>query len=103
MLCCVACQCGSSDKLIRTRLDFFGYRDFLSIPITKGKEKSLSVLNSIPRSDAAEMLKQYIRGCSKYAVVLGYDDDGNGRWVDLANGKAIVNNIDLKNILTYFT
>lgn len=103
MLCCVACQCGSSDKLIRTRLDFCGYRDFLSIPITKGKEKSISVLNSIPQIDAVVMLKNYIKNCSKYAVVLGYDDEGNGRWVDLANGKAIVNNIDLKNILAYFT
>lgn len=102
MLCCVACQCGSSDKLIRTRLEFCGYGDPLGVSIIKGKEKSISVLNSIPQIDAVVMLKNYIKNCSKYAVVLGYDDEGNGRWVDMANGKAVMNNIDLKNILSDF-
>lgn len=101
-LVCVACQCGSSDRLIRTRLDFMHYPESISIPITKGKEKSLSVLNSIPQSDSCDMLKGYIKRCSKYAVVYGYDGEGGGRWVDLANGKAVVNNIDLSNILRDF-
>lgn len=47
------------------------------------------------------MLRSYLNGASKYAVVIGYDDDAM-RWVDLANGKAIVNNVDLEKILEYF-
>lgn len=101
MIACVACNCGSSDKLIRTRLDFLHYRDFLSIPITKGKEKSISVLNTLPQSAGIEMLRNYIKNCSKYAVVIGYKE-GESRWVDLANGKAVVNNIDLGKILEDF-
>lgn len=101
-LVCVACNCGSSDKLIRTRLDFCGYRDFLTIPIEKGKEKSFSMLNSIPQFPEIDMLRQHIRQSSKYAVVIGFDDNGACRWVDLANGKAVMNNIELEHIIATF-
>lgn len=100
-LVCVACQCGSSDSLIRTRLERYGYRDFLAIPITKGKEKSLSKLNTLPRCDEVEMLKNHIKNASKFAVVVGYKDSAC-KWTDLANGKAIKNNVDLELIIRYF-
>jgi hypothetical protein len=47
------------------------------------------------------MLREHLRTASKYAVVIGYNEDAM-RWVDLANGKAIVNNVDLEKILEYF-
>ena len=100
-IACISCTCGSVDRLIRSRLDQFGYRDALTIPITRGKDKSKSFLNTIPQHDGVDMLRNYLNGASKYAVVIGYDDDAM-RWVDLANGKAIVNNVDLENILQYF-
>ena len=100
-IACISCTCGSVDRLIRSRLDQFGYRDALTIPITRGKDKSKSFLNTIPQHDEVDMLRSYLNGASKYAVVIGYDDDAM-RWVDLANGKAIVNNVDLENILEYF-
>lgn len=100
-IACISCTCGSVDRLIRSRLDQFGYRDALSIPITRGKDKSKSFLNTIPQHDGVDMLRNYLNGASKYAVVIGYDDDAM-RWVDLANGKAIVNNVDLEKILEYF-
>ena len=100
-IACISCTCGSVDSLIRGRLGQFGYRDALSIPITRGKEKSKSFLNTLPQHPELDTLRSYLNGASKYAVVIGYD--GNGmRWVDLANGKAIVNNVDLENILRYF-
>ena len=41
MLKVVSCQCGSSDNLIRGKLAKFHCNQALTIPIIKGKEKSL--------------------------------------------------------------
>ena len=101
MIACVACTCGSVDKLIRGKLEFFGYRDFLTIPIVRGKDKSKSALNSLPQSDGIEMLRAHLDKCSKFAVVIGYDDN-DCRWVDIANGKAVQNNIELEMLLNRF-
>lgn len=100
-IACISCTCGSVDNLIRGRLDQFGYRDALSIPITRGKEKSKSFLNTLPQHPDLDMLRNHLRTASKFAVVIGYNDDGM-KWVDLANGKAIFNNVDLEKILEYF-
>lgn len=101
-IACISCTCGSVDRLIRSRLDQFGYRDALTIPIVRGKDKSKSFLNTLPQQhDALDMLREHLRTASKYAVVIGYNEDAM-RWVDLANGKAIVNNVDLEKILEYF-
>ena len=101
MIACVACQCGSSASLIRTRLERYGYADFLRVPIVKGKEKSLSKLNTLPQSDEIQMLRTHIQNASKFAVVIGYDND-KCKWTDLANGKAIINNVDLELIIKHF-
>lgn len=101
MIACVACTCGSVDKLIRGKLEFFGYRDFLTISIARGKEKAKSVLNTLPQNDGIAMLRSHLDRCSKFAVVIGYD--GNDcRWVDIANGKAVQNNIELEMLLDRF-
>lgn len=101
MIACVACQCGSSDSLIRTKLERYGYADFLRVPIIKGKEKSLSKLNTLPQFEEIEILRNHINAASKWAVVIGYDDQ-KCKWTDLANGKAIVNNVDLELIISHF-
>lgn len=100
-LMCVACTCGSVDALIRTRLDHCGYRDFLTIPIARGKGKSKSALSTIPQSADLNVLLNYVDKASKYAVIVGYDDE-DMRWVDLAKGKAFMNNVDLENIVERF-
>lgn len=97
----VACQCGSSDSLVRTRLERYHYKDFLTIPIVKGKDKSLSVLNTIPQFEEIQLLRNHLKDASKWAVVIGYNDD-MCRWVDLAYGKAIKNNVDLQLLLEHF-
>lgn len=101
MIACVACQCGSSDSLIRTKLERYGYADFLRVPIIKGKEKSLSKLNTLPQFEELQLLRNHIKNASKFAVVIGYDDN-RCKWVDLANGKAIMNNVDLELIISHF-
>ena len=101
MIACVACTCGSVDKLIRGKLEFFGYRDFLTIPIARGKDKSKSVLNSLPQSDGVEMLRTHLDKCSKFAVIIGYDGS-DCRWVDIANGKSVQNNIELEMLFERF-
>lgn len=101
MIACVACTCGSVDKLIRRKLEFFGYRDFLTIPITRGKDKAKSVLNTLPQHDGIDMLREHLAKCSRFAVVIGYDD-GDCRWVDIANGKAVQNNVELELLLQRF-
>lgn len=101
MIACVACQCGSSDSLIRTKLERYGYADFLRVPIVKGKEKSFSKLNTLPQFEELQLLRNHIKNASKFAVVIGYDDN-RCKWVDLANGKAIINNVDLELIIQHF-
>lgn len=100
-LMCVACTCGSVDALIRTRLDRCGYSDFLTIPIARGKAKSKSALSTLPQLPELTMLLDHLDEASKYAVVVGYTDDAM-RWVDLANGKAFMNNVDLENLVEHF-
>lgn len=101
MITCVACTCGSVDKLVRRKLEFFGYKNFLTVPISRGKDKAKSVLNTLPQHDGVEMLRGYIAKCSKFAVVIGYDDN-DCRWVDIANGKAAQNNVELELLLQRF-
>lgn len=99
---CLACTCGFSDKLLRGKLEEKGYRDFLTVPIHKGKDKSKSALNTIPQTDGVQMVRNHLDGCSKYAIVVGYDNE-HCRWVDMANGKAFQNSVDLEFILRDFT
>lgn len=101
MIKVVACQCGSADSLVRTRLERYHYRDFLTIPIVKGREKSLSVLGTIPQSEEIGLLRNHLKNASKWAVVIGYDEN-SCHWVDLAYGKAIKNNVDLQLLLEHF-
>lgn len=101
MIACIACTCGSIDRLIRSRLEFCGYSDFLTVPIIRGKEKSNRALNSLPQTSGVDMVREHLKKCSKYAIVIGYNED-NCRWVDLANGKAAMNNVDLEMIVKHF-
>lgn len=84
MLCIVTCYCSSSDSLVRNYLKSINYPEWMSIPITKGKEKSLSVINQLPPSDGKEMLKSFLKDASKWAVIIGYNDT-ECKWSDIAH------------------
>ena len=79
-----ACYCGSSDSLVRNFLKSVNYEHWLDIPIERGKDKSLSLLNQIPPSAEKEMLKGFLSNASKWAVIIGYDDE-SVKWSDIAH------------------
>lgn len=84
MIKAVGCQCGSTESLIRNFLRSAGYEDWISIPVVKGKEKSLAVLSQLPQCPEREMLMSFLKDASKWAVIIGYDDTGL-KWSDIAH------------------
>lgn len=84
MITVVSCQCGSSDSLVRNFLHSVNYPEWMSIPISKGKEKSLSVVNQLPPTPEKEMLKSFLENASKWAVIIGYNEI-EMRWSDIAH------------------
>ena len=84
MIAVATCLCGGSESLVRNFLRSAGYDDWLNIPIEKGREKSLSMTNLLPPSDEKEMLKNFLREASKWAVIVGYDDIAV-KWSDIAH------------------
>lgn len=83
-LAIVACQCGSSDSLVRNFLHSVGYPDWNSIPMVRGKEKSLAVVNQLPPAPEKEMLQHFLKDASKWAIIIGYDQDSM-KWSDIAH------------------
>ncbi len=83
-LAVVTCMCGGSTSLVRNFLHSAGYSDWMNIPIRQGKEKSLVLLNQLPPTPEREMLQSFLRNASKWAVIIGYDQDSM-RWSDIAH------------------
>ena len=80
-----ACMCGSSDSLVRNFLKSAGYQDWANISIVKGKDRSRALLNSLPPAPELQMLDNFLKDSSKWAVIIGYN--GNMcRWSDIAHG-----------------
>lgn len=78
------CQCGSVDNLVRRFLRSVGYDDWLSVPISSGKENSKALLNFLPRCKEKEMLASFLDGASKWAIIIGYNDN-TARWSDISH------------------
>lgn len=87
MIGIIACHCGSSDSLIRNFLKSVEYPDWMTIPVNKGKENSLSFLNQLPPAPEKEMLRNFLKDASKWAVIIGYDGE-NMKWSDIAHNGA---------------
>lgn len=101
MIKCVACMCGGADNWIRSKLKKFGYAGALSVPIVKGKEKSLSLVSTLPNSQEKTDLAAHIRGASKFAIIIGTDGSCL-RWVDVVNGHYVKNDVDAEFIVRDF-
>lgn len=84
MIAVVACHCGSSESLARNFLKSVNYPGWMDIPIIRGKEKSMSVLNQLPPAPEKEMLKNFLSDASKWVVIIGYNENGM-RWSDIAH------------------
>ena len=101
MIAVVACQCGSSDTLLRGKMSKFHYSGALTVPIIKGREKSYSKLNTLPQFPEVREIRAHIEGHSKWAIIIGYDDE-RMKWVDLANGSYLKNDVDAELLLQHF-
>lgn len=101
MLMCVACLCGGADNWIRSKLKKFGFSEALLIPITKGKEKALRQISSLPQTQETTDLAAHIRGASKFAIIIGTDGTSL-RWVDVVNGHYVKNDVDAEFIIRDF-
>lgn len=80
----VACMCGSSESKARNFLKGVGYKDWMGIPIHRGKDKSKSVLNQMPPVPEKEMLQNFLKDASKWVVIIGYDERSM-KWSDIAH------------------
>ena len=101
MIKVISCHCGSSDTLIRGRLSKFRYPAAATIPIVKGRDKSKSVLNSIPQFPEVNDIRRHLDGVTKWAILIGYDED-KLKWVDLANGTYLKNDVDAELLIKHF-
>lgn len=84
MIKIITCLCGSSTSLVRNFLYSIKYPDWMDIPISQGKEKSLAVLNNLPNVPEKEMLRNFLKDASKWVVIIGYTDD-QMKWSDIAH------------------
>ena len=86
--------------MARNFLHAAGYSDWMGIPIHQGRENSLAVLNQLPPAPEVEMLANFIKGASKWVVIIGWDDQGC-KWGDISHGGAKAA-IDTEAIVRHF-
>lgn len=101
MISAIACACGNSEKLIRSRLQAAGVKDYMSVPLAIGRDKSLKSVSLLPKYPEIAVLPNYITSHSSYAVVIGYDEDGCD-WVDVTKDGEM-GQLKLKVIIRDFT
>lgn len=101
MIYCVACMCGGADGWIRSKLKKFKYKDALSVPIVKSKEKALKLISTLPQVQNTTDLVAHIKGASKFAIIIGTDGHSL-RWVDVVNGTWVKNDVDAEFIIRDF-
>lgn len=82
MITAIACACGNSEKLVRSRLKAAGVKDYMNVPLAIGRAASLSSISKLPQYRDVAVLPEYVRNHSSYAVIIGYDDI-DGSWVDI--------------------
>ena len=97
----LACQCGGADSWIRSKLNKFGYKHALLIPITKGKEKCLRQIATFVQTQETTELIAHIKNASKFAIIVGTDGKSL-RWVDIVNGHWVKNDVDAEFIIRDF-
>lgn len=78
------CQCNSSEMLARQFLKGVGYPNWLDIPIEKGKERSLRMLEYLPNYPEVQMLRNYLQSASKWVIIVGWNEKGC-RWADITH------------------
>lgn len=88
----LACNCGGAEPVARSVLQEAGVENWMTVDIHKGKEHCKTILNYFPEPFhkllAFQGLLTHIEENSKYAVILGYDDEYLF-WEDVASNSPI--------------
>lgn len=95
------CLCGGSDRLVRNFLKDNGYPDWLAITVPQGKDKSLSLVRTLPNFPEKQELTQFLQNSSKWALIIGWNENGM-RYADIAHYNAKTR-IDAKHIVETFS
>lgn len=84
----LACQCGAAEPLARQVLEPVVPTTWLSVPIHKGKEHCLDVLEQFPAPYHAllayQALVEHLANAFSYVVIVGYDHE-YFYWEDVAS------------------
>lgn len=87
MITLLACECGSSEELIRQTLHKYEFKGWATQQIFKGKAKSLAkieeLIRAYPQSPELQALFSHVNNIGKWVVILGHDD-GSVRWTDIS-------------------
>lgn len=105
MLKIIACECGSSENLIRQALHRYEYKNWAMEPINSGKAKSLQTIEELlrkyPRNPQLEALFSMVKNSGKWAVIIGYNDD-EVRWSDISHND-FKSDVEAENIVEIFS
>lgn len=85
----LTCECGSAEPLARQVAQAAGIVDWMSLPLHKGVQHCLTVLDRFPEPFhdllAFRALHNFIEGGGTYVVVVGYTDEFF-YWADVSSG-----------------
>lgn len=88
MIKLLACDCGSSEQLVRQALHRYEYKNWAMEPLIKGKSKCLTeverMIRENPDDSSLRTLFSHINNSSKWCVILGYNGDIS-RWSDISH------------------
>lgn len=87
MIKLTACECGSSEQLIRNALHRYEYKKWAMEPIVKGKTKSLAMVEELirqyPDNSDIKALYAHINNTGKWCVIIGISKNGI-KWSDIS-------------------
>ena len=88
MIKLLACDCGSSEQLVRQALHRYEYKNWAMEPLIKGKSKCLTEVEKMirenPDDPSLRALFSHINNSSKWCVILGYNSTSS-RWSDISH------------------
>lgn len=90
MIRILICDCSGSEPLARSVLKSAGVEDWLKAPIERGRQRSVSWLESLP--DQLKQTPEYgalqlsLKGRGRFSIIVGYTNDVF-KWADVGSGK----------------
>lgn len=91
MIAVITCACGGADRMAREALRKGGVENPIEFPITKSKNSSLAVLESLKPEygDLTDfkVLVEHVKRSGRFVVVIGYSSSEHiMRWADVSRG-----------------